>query len=103
MAIYIDDPIDAQLGIESVGHIAKTAKTTGAGRKALLNYQLSFIPNIVRLPPIRMHDKVRVRDGFSFWPSCRNFFRLHNLLFSDQNFRRRLTKVSAFEKRIIEE
>ena len=27
---------------------------TGAGRKALLNYLLSFIPNTVRLPPIYM-------------------------------------------------
>ena len=43
-----------------------------------------------------MHDKVWVVDGFSFWLSCRKFFREQNLLlckhllFSDQNFRRRV-------------
>ena len=36
------------------GTLGKTAMATGAGRKALLNYQLSFIPNIVRLPLICM-------------------------------------------------
>ena len=81
---------------------------TGADRKELLNYQLSFIPNIVSLPlmcMIRYEWEMDSASGFlvGIFFRGQNLLLCKLLLFSDQNFRRSRAKVSAFEWRNIEE